>query len=217
VLLLPHGHEGQGPEHSSARLERFLTLCADDNMAVANVTTAAQYFHVLRRQVRRDLRKPLVLLTPKSLLRAHVSRSPLRDFTHGSFHEVLDDSVEDPASVRRVILASGKVAYDAIAARDKLALSAAVVRMEQLYPWPEEAVQAVLDRYERATEVMWLQEEPENMGAWPFVHQRLDGRLGDRLTLRHVGRPPSASPAAGSQTVHLHEQEVLLEQAFEGL
>ncbi|MBA3266740.1 MAG: multifunctional oxoglutarate decarboxylase/oxoglutarate dehydrogenase thiamine pyrophosphate-binding subunit/dihydrolipoyllysine-residue succinyltransferase subunit [Acidimicrobiia bacterium] len=217
VLLLPHGHEGQGPEHSSARLERFLTLCAGENLCVANVTTAAQYFHILRRQVRRELRKPLVLLTPKYLLRAHVSRSPVRDFTDGSFREVLDDSVDERSAVRRVILASGKVAYDAIAARDKHAFRAAVVRVEQLYPWPEEEVLAVLARYPGATEVVWLQEEPQNMGAWPFVHERLHRRLRGDFALSHVSRAPSASPASGSQTVHQHEQEQLIETAFAGL
>jgi 2-oxoglutarate dehydrogenase E1 component len=217
VLLLPHGYEGQGPEHSSARPERFLALCAGDNLCVANVTTAAQYFHVLRRQVRRQLRKPLVLLTPKSLLRAHHSRSPVGDLTAGSFREVLDDGEVDPATVRRVVLAAGKVAYDAMVAREKRALPVAVVRVEQLYPWPEDQLVAALSRYERATEVVWLQEEPENMGAWPFVHERLHRRLRGDYALRHVSRPPSASPASGSQTVHQHEQEDLIEAVFEGM
>jgi 2-oxoglutarate dehydrogenase E1 component len=218
VLLLPHGHEGQGPEHSSARLERFLTLCAGDNLCVANVTTAAQYFHVLRRQVRRQLRKPLVLLTPKYLLRAHSSRSPVRDFTEGAFHEVIDDTgIDDPGAVRRVILAAGKVAYDAMAARDKAALAVPVVRVEQLYPWPSDQVLTALGRYDGATEVVWLQEEPENMGAWPFVHERLHRQLPPRFSLRHVSRAASASPASGSQTVHQHEQEELMERVLEGL
>ncbi|MFN2608795.1 MAG: multifunctional oxoglutarate decarboxylase/oxoglutarate dehydrogenase thiamine pyrophosphate-binding subunit/dihydrolipoyllysine-residue succinyltransferase subunit [Acidimicrobiales bacterium] len=218
VLLLPHGHEGQGPEHSSARLERFLTLCAGDNLCVANVTTAAQYFHVLRRQVRRHLRKPLVLLTPKSLLRAHASRSPAADLAEGRFREVLDDdAVQEREDVRRVVLASGKVAYDAMAARDKRALPVAVVRLEQLYPWPEEQVLAALARYERAGEIVWLQEEPENMGAWPFVHERLHRQVRADFSLRHVSRPASASPASGSQTVHQHEQEDLVDRVFDGL
>ncbi len=218
VLLLPHGHEGQGPEHSSARLERFLTLCAGDNLCVANVTTAAQYFHILRRQVRRQLRKPLVVLTPKFLLRAHTSRSPVADFTEGWFRELIDDdSSLDPSAVRRVVLAAGKVAYDAMAARDKRALAVPVIRVEQLYPWPETEVLAALGRYEHATEVVWLQEEPENMGAWPFVHERLHRQLRPNLTLRHVTRAASASPASGSQTVHQHEQEELIERVFEGL
>jgi len=218
VLLLPHGYEGQGPEHSSARPERFLTLCAEDNLCVANVTTAAQYFHILRRQMKRDMRKPLVLFTPKSLLRAHVSRSAVSAFTDDSFHEVLDDDgVADRSTVRRVVLASGKVAYDALGAREKRALPVAVVRVEQLYPWPEDQIAAALGRYEGASEVVWLQEEPANMGSWPFVHERLHRQLRGDFSLRHVSRAPSASPASGSQTVHQHEQDDLMERVFEGL
>ena len=218
VLLLPHGFEGQGPEHSSARLERFLTLCAGDNLTVANCTTAAQYFHILRRQVRRVRRVPLVLLTPKSLLRARSSRSPVGDLTEGSFREVLDDpGAGDPEGVRRVVLAAGKVAYDVMAARDARRLPVAVVRVEQLNPWPEGDLVATLARYERASEVFWVQEEPENMGAWPFVHERLHRELRGDFDLRHVSRPPSASPATGSQTVHQHEQEQLVERALQGL
>jgi 2-oxoglutarate dehydrogenase E1 component len=218
VLLLPHGYEGQGPEHSSARLERFLTLCAGDNLCVANCTTAAQYFHVLRRQVRRLRRVPLVLLTPKSLLRARFSRSPVADLAEGSFREVLDDPcVDDAGGVRRVVLASGKVAYDVMAARDARSVPVAVVRVEQLNPWPEADLVDVLAGYERASEVVWVQEEPENMGAWPFVHERLHRELRGDFALRHVSRAPSASPATGSHTVHQHEQEQLVERALDGL
>ena len=215
VLLLPHGFEGQGPEHSSARIERFLTLCAEDNLQVVNATTAAQYFHLLRRQVRRDVRKPLVVFTPKSLLRARASRSKVEDLTSGSFEEVLDDpNVSDPESVRRVALCSGKIAFDAMARRDELKAPVAIVRVEQLYPWPEGPIAELLARYERASEVVWLQEEPENMGAWSFVHGRLHRLLRDDFSLRHVSRPASGSPAAGSQTVHQQEQEELLEQTL---
>jgi 2-oxoglutarate dehydrogenase E1 component len=218
VLLLPHGYEGQGPEHSSARLERFLTLCADDNLQVVNATTAAQYFHVLRRQIRRSARRPLVVLTPKSLLRARPSRSPVEQLVAGRFREVLDDPrAGDPSQVKRVILASGKVAYDAIAHRDEHKLPAAVVRVEQLYPWPEMLVLDTVSRYRSAREVVWLQEEPENMGAWTFVHGRLHRILRDQYSLRHVSRPESASPATGSQTVHQREQADLLTSAFRGL
>ncbi len=211
VLLLPHGYEGQGPEHSSARIERFLTLAAEDNIQVANATTAAQYFHLLRRQVRRDIRKPLVVITPKSILRAKTSRSKVEDFESGSFQEVLDDPfVSDPNAVRRVVLCSGKVAYDAMKARDDASAPVAVVRVEQLYPWPEERIADVLARYEQASEVYWLQEEPENMGPWPFVHSRLHRLLRDDFTLRHVSRVESASPASGSATVHQQEQAELL-------
>jgi 2-oxoglutarate decarboxylase len=216
VLLLPHGYEGQGPEHSSARLERFLTLCAEDNIQVVNVTTAAQYFHLLRRQVRRAVRKPLVVLTPKSLLRARQSRSTIEELTGGSFKEVLEDGRVrgDPADVRRVILASGKVAYDAMEARDGRGLNVPVIRVEQLYPWPEEAILAALGRFPSAQEVFWLQEEPENMGPWPFAHLCLHRLLRDRI--RHVSRPPSASPATGSQTVHAQEQQALLDAVLQG-
>jgi 2-oxoglutarate dehydrogenase E1 component len=218
VLLLPHGYEGQGPEHSSARLERFLTLCAGDNLQVVNATTAAQYFHVLRRQVRRSARRPLVVLTPKSLLRARHARSPVDQLVAGRFKEVLDDpGVADPSQVSRVVLASGKVAYDAIAYRNEHKLPAAVVRVEQLYPWPEMLVLDTVSRYRSAREVVWLQEEPENMGAWTFVHGRLHRLLRDEYKLRHVSRPESASPATGSHTVHQREQEDLLTRTFAGL
>ena len=223
VLLLPHGFEGQGPEHSSARMERFLTLCAGDNLQVVNPTSAAQYFHVLRRQVHRIRRKPLVLLTPKSLLRAHSSRSPVQELVSGRFREVLDDPGPgsgdpfDREAVTRVVLASGKVALDAMAHRDQRGLPAAVVRVEQLYPWPGLLILDTLSRYPNATEVVWLQEEPENMGGWSFVSGRLARLLPDGVTLRHVSRTESASPASGSLTVHQHEQADLLERTFAGL
>jgi 2-oxoglutarate dehydrogenase E1 component len=212
-MLLPHGYEGQGPEHSSARIERFLTLAAEDNIQVCNATTAAQFFHLLRRQVRRDVRKPLIVFTPKSILRARASRSSVDELTSGSFQEVLDDpSGLDASSVRRVLLCSGKVAYDAIKARDEAEAPVAVVRVEQLYPSPEQQITDVLARYERASEVYWLQEEPENMGPWPFVHNRLHRLLRDDFVLRHVSRVESASPASGSATVHQQEHAELLEK-----
>ena len=234
VLLLPHGFEGQGPEHSSARIERYLTLCAGENLQVVNATSAAQYFHVLRRQVRRARRRPLVVLTPKSLLRAHSSRSPVGELVDGRFREVLDDPAFDGAAgvsvaggaggggpdrrgVRRVVLASGKVGLDAIALRDQRSLPAAVVRVEQLYPWPGLLVLDIVSHYPNATEVVWLQEEPENMGPWNFVSSRLQRLLPEGMSLRHVSRTESASPASGSQTVHQHEQAELLERTFGGL
>ncbi|HLG92963.1 MAG TPA: multifunctional oxoglutarate decarboxylase/oxoglutarate dehydrogenase thiamine pyrophosphate-binding subunit/dihydrolipoyllysine-residue succinyltransferase subunit, partial [Acidimicrobiales bacterium] len=228
VLMLPHGYEGQGPEHSSARVERFLTLCAEGNMTVANCTTAAQGFHILRTQAHRATRRPLVLLTPKSLLRARPARSKVSELAKGRFFEVLDDPATqdgpgqlarlDPASVRRVILCSGKVAYDAMRRRDELLAAGrrevpAVVRVEQLYPWPEELLRSVLDRYQSATEVVWLQEEPENMGAWSFVHGRLHRLLRHSHQLSHVSRAESPSPATGSHTVHQLETEDLLQRA----
>ncbi|MDQ4134272.1 MAG: multifunctional oxoglutarate decarboxylase/oxoglutarate dehydrogenase thiamine pyrophosphate-binding subunit/dihydrolipoyllysine-residue succinyltransferase subunit [Actinomycetota bacterium] len=218
VLLLPHGYEGQGPEHSSARIERFLILSAGDNMFVANPTTSAQYFHLLRRQVRRHVRKPLVLLSPKSLLRSRWSRSPVEELTREAFREVIDDhAFEEPEQARRIILASGKIAYEAMSVRNEGRLPVPVVRVEQLYPWPEAQVVDALARYERASEVIWLQEEPENMGAWSFVHGRLHRILRNDYVLRHVSRAAAASPATGSQTVHAAEQQEILERAFEGL
>ncbi|HZT68030.1 MAG TPA: multifunctional oxoglutarate decarboxylase/oxoglutarate dehydrogenase thiamine pyrophosphate-binding subunit/dihydrolipoyllysine-residue succinyltransferase subunit [Acidimicrobiales bacterium] len=218
VLLLPHGYEGQGPEHSSARLERFLTLAAGGNISVANCTTSAQYFHLLRSQARRPVKVPLVVMTPKSLLRARASRSPIADLTDGCFSMVLDDrDVPDPEAVERVILCSGKVAYDVMARRDATGGKAAVVRVEQLYPWPEAEVAAALDRYPNAKDVYWVQEEPENMGAWSFVHGRLHRLLRDRFALTHVSRGEAASPATGSTAIHQLESDDLLNRALAGL
>ena len=216
VMYLPHGYEGQGPEHSSARIERFLTLCAEDNIQVANVTQASQLFHLLRRQVRRSVRKPLVLFTPKSLLRAKVMRSPVEELLTGSFHETLDDpGVPDVAAVRRVVLACGKVAHDAMAARDATGAPVAVVRVEQLYPWPFEQLDDIVARYPGAADLVWLQEEPENMGAWNFVKGRLEDRFGDTHSIHRVSRFESGSPAAGSHAVHAQEQAQLLAQVLD--
>ncbi len=221
VLLLPHGYEGQGPEHSSARIERFLTLCARGNIRVTEPTTAAQYFHLLRSQVRTAVRRPLVVFTPKSLLRARQARSPIEAFTSGSFAEVLDDPGNgregfDPEQVTRVVLCTGKIAYDALARRDERGEEGnrvAVVRVEQLYPWPAHQVLEVLQRYPSATEVVWLQEEPENMGAWNFVHGKLHKELRHSHAVRHVSRAESASPASGSAALHRLEQDDLLVRA----
>ncbi|MHB1911289.1 MAG: multifunctional oxoglutarate decarboxylase/oxoglutarate dehydrogenase thiamine pyrophosphate-binding subunit/dihydrolipoyllysine-residue succinyltransferase subunit [Acidimicrobiales bacterium] len=216
ILLLPHGYEGQGPEHSSARMERFLILCAGGNLSVVNPTTAAQYFHVLRRQVRRETRTPLVVLTPKSLLRARQSRSPVEDLESGSFAHVLDDpNAADPSKVERIVLCSGKVAYDAMAQRDAQSMqdTVAVVRVEQLYPWPEDEIADILSRYSSASRVVWLQEEPENMGAWSFVHGRLHRALREDFELVHVSRSESASPAAGVAAIHQLETEDILRRA----
>jgi 2-oxoglutarate dehydrogenase E1 component len=218
VLLLPHGYDGQGPEHSSARVERFLTLAAENNMQLCNATTAAQFFHLLRRQVRRDVQKPLVVFTPKYLLRARESRSPLTEFTTGYFREVLDDAtVDDPSTVRRVLLCSGKVAYDLLKRKHETDAAVAVVRVEQLYPWPGDQIGALLDRYDTADSVFWVQEEPENMGAWPFVHGRLHALLPERAKLGHSSRPESGSPATGSAGVHALEQEDVVDRAFAGV
>jgi len=213
VMLLPHGYEGQGPEHSSGRIERFLSLCARNNIRVAQPTTAAQYFHLLRSQVQRDRPTPLIVFTPKSGLRAVQTRSPLAEFESGSFHTLLDDDVTDRSTVVRAVLASGKIAHEAIARRADVATNeTAVVRVEQLYPWPKEALDDLLSSYPALEEIIWLQEEPENMGAWPFVHLQMHDQFRG-MTVRHVARAESASPATGSGLVHAAEQADLLVRA----
>ncbi|MBL8798129.1 MAG: 2-oxoglutarate dehydrogenase E1 component [Planctomycetia bacterium] len=214
VMLLPHGYEGQGPEHSSARLERFLQMFAEDNIQVANLTTPAQYFHVLRRQMKRGFRKPLILMTPKSLLRHKLATSPIEEFTDGRFREVLDDAQADPERVRRVVLCSGKVYYDLLERRQHGGGEhVAVIRVEQLAPFPEEQLRTVLARYHRAGEWAWAQEESQNMGGWSFVEPRFRA-LG--FPVEYVGRDASASPATGSLRVHKREQQELLEAALFG-
>jgi 2-oxoglutarate dehydrogenase E1 component len=214
TMLLPHGYEGQGPEHSSGRIERYLSLSARNNIRVAQPTTSAQYFHLLRSQVLRDRPTPLVVFTPKSMLRAIQTRSPLAELEHGSFQTVLDDHVEDTGSVTRVVLASGKIAHEAIAKRDAItAHHVAIVRVEQLYPWPTAEIERVLASYPNLAEVLWLQEEPENMGSWPFVHLRMHDEFRG-LSVSHVARAESASPATGSSLVHAAEQADLLARAL---
>jgi 2-oxoglutarate dehydrogenase E1 component len=214
TMLLPHGYEGQGPEHSSGRIERYLSLSARNNIRVAQPTTSAQYFHLLRSQVLRDRPTPLVVFTPKSMLRAVQTRSPLSALEHGSFQTVLDDRVEDTRSVTRVVLASGKIAHEAIAKRDEIAAHhVAIVRVEQLYPWPTTEIERVLSSYPNLAEVLWLQEEPENMGSWPFVHLRMHHEFRG-LSVSHVARAESASPATGSGLVHAAEQADLLARAL---
>jgi 2-oxoglutarate dehydrogenase E1 component len=212
VLLLPHAYEGQGPEHSSARLERFLQMCAEDNIQVAYPTTPAQYFHLLRRQVKRAFRKPLVVMTPKSLLRLPAATSPVGEFASGRFHEVLDDSTASADIVTRVLLCTGKVYYDLARKRDELKTQAVgIVRLEQLYPWPKDQLAAVLGRYRRAREWIWVQEESQNMGGWSFAEPRLRAMS---FPFEYVGRDASASPATGSHHVHEREQELIVEGAF---
>lgn len=224
TLLLPHGFEGQGPEHSSARLERFLQLCGRNNMAVCNFTTPAQLFHALRRQVKRDFRKPMVVMSPKLLLRHPMAISDLKDFTSGTFQEVLDDpsvqSDQDTKSIKKVILCSGKIYYELIAERAARKLEdVAVVRVEQLYPWPAEKLSAILKRYSGAS-LVWVQEEPRNMGAWSFVFNMWSGGLDsfqDQVNgrpIRYVGREIGASPAVGSHKVHEVEQKAIIQKAF---
>jgi 2-oxoglutarate dehydrogenase E1 component len=216
ALLLPHGLEGQGPEHSSARIERYLTLAAEGNLRVVHPTTAAQYFHVLRRQAISARHVPLVCFTPKRYLRMPSTRSPRSAFTEGAFSPVLDDPGA-PDVVDRVILCTGKIAHELMDERDGRGAPVAVVRIEELYPWPETQLFTVLDRYPGAKQVWWVQEEPANMGAWNYIHIRLHRVLRDRAKLKHVARAPSASPATGSSKVHDAEQRRLLAAAFEKL
>jgi 2-oxoglutarate dehydrogenase E1 component len=215
VLLLPHGYEGQGPEHSSGRLERFLQLCAEENIQVCNLTTPAQYFHVLRRQMAREFRKPLVIMTPKSLLRAPECVSRLEDFTQGRFQEILNGPlVPTPKAVDRVILCSGKVYYDLARRREvSEAQTTAILRVEQLYPLEEAQLQAALARYPNAKTAVWCQEESQNMGAWSYIQPLLRKALGDRPVV-YAGRNASASPAVGSLGIHKAEQKQLVEDAF---
>jgi 2-oxoglutarate dehydrogenase E1 component len=217
VLLLPHGYEGQGPEHSSARLERFLQLCGDDNIQVANLTTPAQYFHALRRQMRRKFRKPLVLMTPKSLLRHELAVSSGTDLAEARFARVLDDpAVADRAAVRRVLLCSGKVYYTLVKAREaRQRADVAIVRVEELHPLPAQEIGAIVESYARAGEVFWVQEEPWNMGAWNYVEaNRRSLTFVARRGLRYVGRKRAASTATGSSKMHQAEEDALVESAF---
>ncbi len=221
TLLLPHGYEGQGPDHSSARLERFLQLCAEDNIRVVNPTSAAQLFHVLRRQVHATVRKPLIVIAPKSGLRARQTRSNVTELVHGHFREVFDDvTITDPLAVKRIVFCSGKVAWDALAARDAAGFGAqiAVVRLEQLYPWPGAQIRDLIDRYPNTTQMTWLQEEPENQGAWFFVQRPLwELWQSTGRTLAVIARPPSGSPATGSHHQHDVELDVLKAAVVAGL
>jgi 2-oxoglutarate dehydrogenase E1 component len=213
VLQLPHGYEGQGPEHSSARLERFLQLCAGDNMVVCQPTTAAQLFHLLRRQMKVNFRKPLVLMTPKSMLRLPAACSPLKDFTTGCWQRVLaDEAAPPPESARRLLLCSGKLFHELAAQRAKAAAGdVAIARVEQLHPFPVDEIQAQLDRFAKA-EVVWVQEEPRNMGAWRHVQANFMDHFASRA-IRYIGRGDAASPAVGSQKMHQHEQDRILVEA----
>ncbi|MSU79388.1 MAG: 2-oxoglutarate dehydrogenase E1 component [Gemmataceae bacterium] len=213
VLLLPHGYDGQGPEHSSARLERFLQACAENNMIVAYPSTPVQYFHLLRRQVRAPYRRPLVVMTPKSLLRHKACVSKIAEFLDGTnFHDLLDDAAADPVTADRIIFCSGKVYYDLLEQRAKETRPVAIVRVEQLYPLHSETIQRLVAKYPRAKgDVVWCQEESHNMGAWSFIEPRLR-QLG--LDVKYVGRDASASPATGSLEIHKREQNELVRAAF---
>ncbi len=216
VMLLPHGFEGQGPEHSSARLERFLMLGAEDNLQITQPSTPAQLFHLLRRQSLRRWKKPLIVMTPKSLLRHPECTSTLDKLTGGRFHLVVDDPDSEHADeVTRLLLCSGKIYYELLERRDELDRDdIAIVRIEQFYPLPTRALAEVLSRYRNARTVEWVQEEPENMGAWRFLRCHYGDRLFDRLPMTVIARPASASPATGSAHSHRLEQRALLDKAF---
>jgi 2-oxoglutarate dehydrogenase E1 component len=211
-LLLPHGLEGLGPEHSSARLERFLQLCANENMQVCNPTTPAQYFHLLRRQVKAAYRKPLVIMTPKSLLRQPLAGSELNDLAKGSFRGVLEDPEAD-AAAPTVIFCSGKIFYDLLQRRRELKRTdVAILRMEQLYPIPQSPLRRVMTRFKQAQGLAWVQEEPENMGAWNFIRPRLEAILGKPLT--YIGRRESPTPATGFPHIYRREQADIIDRAI---
>ena len=231
VMLLPHGYEGQGPEHSSARLERFLQLCAQENLQVINCTTPANYFHALRRQIHRDFRKPLIIMTPKSLLRNKICISNIEDFEkNNSFHRVLRDLAEEKGygliklkkekNIRKVILCSGKVYFDLIQAREKLKINDIVfIRIEQLYPFPIKSLVSEIKKYKKTARFYWCQEEPQNMGAWTAVRDYIEWTLNyikaKNRKIAYIGRSSAASPATGYALRHLNQQKKIIEKIFE--
>jgi 2-oxoglutarate dehydrogenase E1 component len=214
TMLLPHGYEGQGPEHSSARLERFLQLCGENNLQVCYPTTPAQYFHLLRRQVKQEIVRPLIVMTPKSLLRLPAASSTIQDLTNGGFRPAIDDAgVQDKSKVKRVVVCSGKVFYDLQTAREKSNDErVAIIRLEQFYPFPAAALKEIFAAYPNASQLVWCQEEPQNMGAWHFVADRLKGLMNAEP--RFVGRAASASPATGSYVIHELEQRKLVDESL---
>jgi 2-oxoglutarate dehydrogenase E1 component len=215
TLLLPHGYEGNGPEHSSARLERFLQLAAQENLRIANCTTAAQYFHLLRRQALDATARPLVVMTPKGLLRLKQASSRLDDLAGGEFRAVLDDPAADHERATRLVLCSGKIYYDIVGHEERAgAETVAVARLEQLYPFPSERAAALVRGYPNLHEVFWVQEEPQNMGAWRAIRHRLEEAKPAEAPLRYVGRPWRASPSEGYPTAHLREQDRIVRAAL---
>jgi 2-oxoglutarate dehydrogenase E1 component len=216
VMLLPHGYEGQGPEHSSARLERYLQLCAENNMQICYPTTPAQYFHLLRRQVKQEIVRPLIVMTPKSLLRLPAASSTIEELMNGGFQSVIDDAkVTDKSKVKRVVVCSGKVFYDLDAGRtDANDNRTAIVRLEQFYPFPAERLKEIFASYSNATEIFWTQEEPQNMGGWLFVQNRISEVVPENIELKYVGRDASASPATGSYAIHELEQKQIVERSL---
>ncbi len=211
VVFLPHGYEGQGPEHSSARMERFLILAADFNMQLANCTTPANFFHILRRQLKRPFRKPLIIFTPKSLLRHPKVISPIEDLSNGSFKEVIDDETAKVEEIKKIIFCTGKIYYELLEEKEKHNYSdVALIRIEQLFPFPKKQVKELIDKYKNTETYLWVQEEPANMGAWEFIKNN----LGDEISITHISRPPSGSPATGSSKFHTIQQGKIIDKAF---
>jgi len=211
VMYLPHGYEGQGPEHSSARLERFLILCAENNMQIANITTPANLFHVLRRQLKRDIRKPLIIFTPKSLLRHPRCVSSIEEFSKGGFKELIDDNTADALKIKKLILCSGKIYYELLEEKEKLSNEdTAIIRLEQIYPLPVKQLNLIIKKYENAETYLWVQEEPINMGAWTFMHHNYK-----KMPLKVIARPASGSPATGSSKFHQLSQQKIIDKAFQ--
>jgi len=210
VMLLPHGYEGQGAEHSSGRMERFLQLCADNNMIIANATTPANFFHLIRRQLKSDFRKPLVVFTPKSLLRHPRCTSSLKELAQGSFQEIIDDAGADASKVEKVVLCTGKLYYELLEQQEtRQNQNIAVIRLEQLYPFPQKQFDAIVTKYNNSKELIWAQEEPENMGAWTYMLRKLRAH-----NIQLISRAESGSPATGSSKRHAAEQKALVERIF---
>ena len=215
-MLLPHGYEGQGPEHSSARLERFLQACAENNIQVCNLTTPAQYFHVLRRQMKREFKKPLIIMAPKSLLRHKDCVSKVENFTDNEFWSILDDELVTKKTAKRVVFCSGKVYYDLSAYREANKIKdTAIVRLEQFYPLNTDLLKRINANYPKAKDIVWCQEEPKNMGGWTFIAPRLMETI--ECMPRYAGRAEAASPAVGSLALHKREQAKLVKEAFANL
>jgi 2-oxoglutarate dehydrogenase E1 component len=215
TLFLPHGYEGQGPEHSSARLERFLQLCAEHNMQVCIPSTPKQMFHMLRRQMKRPYRKPLIVMTPKSLLRHKMSVSPMTSLSDGHFELIIPDDTVAAEKARRLVFCSGKVYFDLLEAREVHGLDdVALVRIEQLYPFPIPEFARIIEQHAHVREIVWCQEEPENQGAWYQIRHRLQEPLSDEQSLYYAGRPGAAAPASGIFKVHLQQQQALIEAAL---
>jgi 2-oxoglutarate dehydrogenase E1 component len=215
TMLLPHSYDGQGPEHSSARLERFLQLCAEDNIIVGNYTTPANYFHALRRQSLSPMRKPLIIMTPKGMLRHPLAVSSIADLSEGKFQHIIDDSFVNPINVKSITFTTGKIYYELLAKRQSEKIdNVALVRIEQLYPLHTSQIEAILAKYSKAENIIWAQEEPKNMGAWSFISPRLSELIDGKMKIIYIGRKASASTASGSFVIHSAEQKEIIDNVM---